>query len=242
MSDEEKALSLVGPIKATYRELVEASQSYLVKGILLGELLNTAKEAVGHGNWAKWLKKHCSEISHSTANVYVKLAKHKEKFIDDEKAQANSQRAAIFGVEEDLSIREALERVNKADGGGLAAEKDKKREEREKKKAEREAKRKAEEAEKRAALQRQDLAVVLEDKAPDEVLDAIGDDKEKKVELLKQQLKYQSPSTVSNVLAEVWDVDLLKMLGDEIAAHVRRKAATPSTVIRPRSMQAEARA
>src|SRR5262245_46944705 len=118
MSDEDKGLSYVGQINATYRELKEAQHGSLVKAITLGQLLNDAKDAVGkHGKWADWLKKHCPEISHRTANVYMNLAKHKDKFIDDQGAEANSQRAANLVVSEDLSIREAIERVNKGDGG-----------------------------------------------------------------------------------------------------------------------------
>jgi hypothetical protein len=228
MSEEDKALSLVGQINATYRELKEAQHSSVVKAITLGDLLVKAKEAVGHGKWADWLKKHCSEISHSTANVYMNLAKNSAKFEDP----ANSQRAVNSIVEKDLSIRAAIALL-KTDAEKAEAEA-----RRAARKAERDATKAAEEAAAKAANRSQDLATVLVDKAPDELLLAIGD-KEKEDELFKQQLRSLTPSSVVDLLGEVWQVDQLRRLGEYITDHLKRKATPP---IGPHPVQAEARA
>ena len=55
------------------------------------------------------------------------------------------------------------------------------------------------------------------------MLDAIAD-KDKRAELLKQQLKQLNPFSMIELLVKIWEVDQLKRLGDEIAEHVKRKA------------------
>jgi Protein of unknown function (DUF3102) len=114
MTEPVKGLSYIPLIHTAYDILVASHQTSLSHALDLGKLLNDAKEAVGHGGWANWLKTHCPQISHRTANVYMNLAENKDKF----DAAANSQRAANFATQGDISIRAAIDAVNKADGGG----------------------------------------------------------------------------------------------------------------------------
>jgi hypothetical protein len=210
-NERPKGLSYVPQIKAAYAELTATNESKLKCALKLGGLLNDAKEAVGKDRqWMKFRETYFPEISHSTANVYMNLAKNKAKFDDP----VNSQRSVNSMVEKDLSIRGAIEAL-KSDEEKAAAEK-----KRAAKRAEREV-RKAAEA---AGQKSQDLAVILEDKAPDELLDAI-EDKEKKDELLKQQLKNQDPLILADVLLEIWEVEQLRLFGEHLAVHVKRKMA-----------------
>jgi hypothetical protein len=227
MSEEEKGLSYVGPINATYRELKESQQSSLTKAITLGHLLNSAKEAVGHGKWAAWLKKHCSEISQRTANVYMNLAKHKEKFIDDSRATANSQRAANFVVSEDLSIREAIERVNKADGGGLETKKEG-----------------APRAPKAGASPRSPgLTELIKTEGVDAIKTALkqAEKFDHVVPRLEDQLKNTSPMRLATVLVQVWDGDALKALVKDLTDQLAKSAATLPRPTSLRPPQTEAR-
>jgi hypothetical protein len=75
MSDEPKGLSYVPQINKAYDDLVTSNRTSLVHALKFGELLNQAKEAVGHGDWTNWLKTNCPQISHRTANVYMSLVR-----------------------------------------------------------------------------------------------------------------------------------------------------------------------
>jgi hypothetical protein len=166
-----------------------------------------------------WFNEQGFDFSRRSATRYMRLAKEREK-LEDER---NWPRVAKMAAEGELSVRaaEALLRPERSE-----AEKAKAAAEAAAKKAERHRIATEKKAATKAAMKTQDLADVLEDKAPDELLSAIGD-KEKKDELLKQQLKYLTPFGVIDLLAEVWEADQLKRLGEEIAEHVKRKA--PST-------------
>jgi len=66
MTTEDKALSLVLPIKEAHEKAIAAQQSgyaqSLEAAIIAGELLEKAKEAVGPGGWSKWREKHLNDI------------------------------------------------------------------------------------------------------------------------------------------------------------------------------------
>jgi hypothetical protein len=104
---EDKALSYVPQIQAAHDKAVNAQQSgyqsALQAAIEAGELLLSAKDAVGTGNWAKWRDKHLPSVPQVTASLYMRLAKNKDKF---------NQRAVNNGVVSlrdrgELSIRKA---------------------------------------------------------------------------------------------------------------------------------------
>jgi hypothetical protein len=90
------ALSLVPQINEAYAECVAAEGRALPYAIRCGELLNTAREAVTK-DWLAWLAEHCPGIHQTTANDYMRLAKHQTMF----KGTA-------------LSIRGALKQIPKA--------------------------------------------------------------------------------------------------------------------------------
>jgi hypothetical protein len=205
----QKGLTYVPLIKDTYAQLMAAQHSKLQIALRLGGHFNDAKEAVageggksGHGKWMTYCKTYFPEISHRTINVYMSLAEHRDKFSEE----ANSQRAAKLVGEGDLSIREAIDAVNKADGGGVKPVTSPRR--------------------RGGAAKPQDLAAVLSDKAPDELLLAIPE-KEKKDELLKQQLRELNPYNVADLLQEVWvnDVHHLQKLGEVIAERLKLRSA-----------------
>jgi len=146
MTEEVKGLSYVPQIFKAYDALVASNRTSLAHTLALGQLLIDAKETVGHGNWADWVKNNlASKISDRTAQVYMNLAKNKQKFSQS----GNAQRAADFMAkgnasgESDLSIRAAIDLVNTKDGGGInnASERDAKKAGRAAKKAERRGRR-----------------------------------------------------------------------------------------------------
>jgi hypothetical protein len=216
MSESEKGLSYVPQIKAAYTELMAAQHSKLQIAIRLGGHINDAREALedgtksSHGKWMTYCKTYFPEISHRTINVYMSLAKHRDKFTEE----ANSQRAAKLVGEGDLSIREAIDAVNKADGGGINTPTEEATTRAAKAAATRATNKAAKEAEAetaKAATKSADLATVLSDKAADEILDTITDD-DKKAELLKQQLKTAKPLRLAVILKDVWKIDDVQQL------------------------------
>jgi hypothetical protein len=103
---EDKALSYIPQIQAAHQQAVSAQQSghqqAFEAAIKAGELLIDAKEAVG-GGWTKWREKHLPDLPQTTASLYMRLAKNKDKF---------NGRAVATGVANlrdrgELSIRKA---------------------------------------------------------------------------------------------------------------------------------------
>lgn len=46
----------------------------IAEALLCGQLLNQAKQVVGHGLWLKWLEEHCPAIPQRTAHRYMLLS------------------------------------------------------------------------------------------------------------------------------------------------------------------------
>ena len=233
---DKKALSFVPQIKQAHAALAEAEakgfQQSLALVIELDVLLNLAHETVYHGHWETWFKEQAFAFSRRSATRYMRLAKERER-LEDER---NWPRVAKMAAEGELSIRAAEELLKpeqseadkaKADADAAAT------------KAAREAAKAAEAEAAKAAMKSRDLAVVLEDKAPDELLLALGSDKEKKDELLKQQLKSLSPYSLAEFLAKVWEVDQLRRLGEEIVTYVKLKAEPVAVLRRPATTGAQ---
>ena len=93
--DSNRLPVLAAEIMRAHAEARRAAHMSLVHAIEAGEALLEAKEQMNHGEWLPWLRDNC-EMSESTAQVYMRLAKYKDEVL------ANPQRAA------DLSIRAAL--------------------------------------------------------------------------------------------------------------------------------------
>jgi Protein of unknown function (DUF3102) len=200
---DEKGLSYVPQINKAYDDLVASHRTSLAHALKLGELLNQAKEAVGHGEWTSWLKTNCPQISHRTADVYMSLAKHKEKF----DSKANSQHAANFAAMDDMSIRDAIDAANKADGGGVKTRTPK------------------------AGVTKSaspDLKALMQNVGADEIKMALRD-ANKLAEVaavvapsLHDQLKLASPAHIAEVLADALDSDKLQALVKDLTERLAK--------------------
>jgi Protein of unknown function (DUF3102) len=214
MSD---ALSLVGPINQAYNNLKTSYRTSLTHALELGGLLIKAKEAVNeHGKWKPWLEKNCPQIHYRTAAVYMQLAKDREGFTDD---PANVQSAALLGAEGDLTISDALNALNRKNGG-LGKPKVK---------GERKPKEKTS----------HDLATVLPDSAPDEVSTVINKewDVGKRSKLIEDQLGSVPTSVLSAMLIKVLDSEDVQDLIVKLQASLKPKpetAAQPKPLVTPR--------
>ncbi len=62
-------------VKLADRLSKKQGREAIAAAIKAGQYLNHAKDAVGHGNWLKWLKQNWEAISDTTAERYMKLAK-----------------------------------------------------------------------------------------------------------------------------------------------------------------------
>ena len=204
MSDQPKGLSYVPQINKAYDDLVASHRTSLVHALKLGELLNQAKEVVGHGDWTSWLKTNCPKISHRTANVYMSLAVNKEKF----DTAANSQHAANFAAKDDMSIRAAIDAANKPDGGGIKTRTPK--------------------APSSKTVASPDLKALMQNVGADEIKLALKDaNKLNEVAAvvapsLYDQLRLTSPAHIAEVLAEALDGDKLQALIKDLTERVAR--------------------
>ena len=228
MTEEVKGLSYVPLIHKAYDDLVASHRTSLGHALNLGKLLNDAKDAVGHAGWANWLKTNCPQISHRTANVYMNLAKNKDKF----DKPAVSQHAANMAAQDDLSIRAAIDAVNKADGGGLKTD--------EKKKKTNDADEDEDESDPSVEGfdvmgHKADLAETLEDVAADEVVIAINEkwEPEQREELLKAQLKSCSPSALSEVLISALGRENTQLLIQTLTRKLQEPAPPAAAVVPP---------
>ncbi len=77
--------TLAERINASHRASQSAARSVVEHAVKAGELLNEAKAAVPHGQWAVWLGKNC-EFSERTAQLYMRLARELPN-LDEAKAQ-----------------------------------------------------------------------------------------------------------------------------------------------------------
>jgi Protein of unknown function (DUF3102) len=71
---------LAARIRAYHEATVAALKSSVENAIKAGDLLIEAKAQLKHGQWLPWLDKHCA-ISQRTAQLYMKLAKHKTQAV-----------------------------------------------------------------------------------------------------------------------------------------------------------------
>ena len=75
MSSDTAELS--ASIKTTYAAFLEVSKRSIEHALTLGDLLNSAKEEVGHGSWLAWLARECPAISERHARNFMALARHR---------------------------------------------------------------------------------------------------------------------------------------------------------------------
>jgi hypothetical protein len=68
---------LAAQINAEHDECIAAFKRGLDHAMRAGDLLIQAKALVGHGKWMPWFRKHCPRMSERTAQVYMRLARHR---------------------------------------------------------------------------------------------------------------------------------------------------------------------
>jgi hypothetical protein len=226
-ADKAKALSLVGPINKAFSDLKASYRTSLTHALELGGLLFTAHEAVGKKEWKSYLATNCPQISYRTATVYIQLAKHRDQFTDD---PTKMQRAALLGTEGDLSIRGAIEAMNRANGGGLNSDTTKTNDEKDDEDESEDDEVKGFDV----MGSKADLAETLKDVAPDEVVIAINEEwePEDREELLRQQLKSCSPSALSEVLISALGRENTQLLIQTLTRKLQ-EAAPPAAVVPP---------
>jgi len=86
--------ALANEIAVHHRAAMKAAESAIEHARLCGEALIVAKEAVGHGHFAEWVRTHCG-VSERQARNYIRVARHWPEL-------ANRHRGA------DLSVKGAL--------------------------------------------------------------------------------------------------------------------------------------
>jgi hypothetical protein len=76
--NKRKALdALAAQINAEHDECTAAFKRGLDHAMRAGDLLIQAKALVGHGKWLPWFREHCPYMSERTAQVYMRLARHR---------------------------------------------------------------------------------------------------------------------------------------------------------------------
>jgi hypothetical protein len=76
-------------INEKYSEIVTSLRTTFIRAVEIGELLEQAKDRVGHGNFEVWLSGHC-QLSFSTARRYMKLAEDRPKIEEQLKLETQS--------------------------------------------------------------------------------------------------------------------------------------------------------
>jgi hypothetical protein len=203
-----KGLSYIPLIEAAYNALLKAKETELSCALKFGGLLIQAQEAVGKGGaWKPWLNLHCPQISHNTAIVYMRLARHKDVI------EEISQHAVKMGADQDLSIRAAIKAVNDALGKTKTKSKPKPK------------------AAGQSDNPEDDDAQALANLDVDAVLRGMGEcwDAQQRKRLLSEQIKSTQPWDLALMVEDVWDPGKRKELIDELSRH---KASDPLVVNR----------
>lgn len=199
-----KGLSYIPLIEDAYNALLKAKETELSCALKLGGLLIQAQDAVGKGGaWKPWLNLHCPQISHNTAIVYMRLARHKDVI------EEISQHAVKMGTDQDLSIRAAIKAVNDALGKTKPKAKPKP-------KPGQSDNPEDEDAQVLAGL---DVEAVLRGMA--ECWDA-----QQRKRLLSEQIKSVQPWDLAMMVEGVWDATKRKELIDELSRQSQPKAET----------------
>jgi hypothetical protein len=76
-------------INEKYSEMVSTFRTGVQRAIEIGELLEQAKDRVGHGNFEVWLSTNC-QLSFSTARRYMKLAEQRKQIEEQLKLETQS--------------------------------------------------------------------------------------------------------------------------------------------------------
>jgi len=91
-------------INEKYSEIVSSLRTTFMRAVEIGELLEQAKDRVGHGNFEVWLSANC-QLSFSTARRYMKLAEDRPKI--EEQLKVESQQIGKSVKLTDLNLSSA---------------------------------------------------------------------------------------------------------------------------------------
>ena len=95
---------LAKAINEKYSQIVSSLRTTFIRAVEIGELLEQAKDRVGHGNFEAWLGSHC-QMSFSTARRYMNLAKDRPKI--EEQLKLESQQSGKSVKLTDLNLSSA---------------------------------------------------------------------------------------------------------------------------------------
>lgn len=103
---------LAHEINSAHTEARQYARKSLERAIAAGDGLIEAKVQLKHGEWLPWLRGKC-EIPERTAQLYMRLAKHKDELLrkSDNLADLTVQ-AALALLTEKTTLAEHAERIN----------------------------------------------------------------------------------------------------------------------------------
>jgi len=74
---------LAESINCAYQSLRDCGRNTVQRAEELGRLLLVAKEKAGHGNWMKWLKENCPDLSPRSYEGYMRIAEYLDEHPDE---------------------------------------------------------------------------------------------------------------------------------------------------------------
>ena len=103
-------------INEKYSEMVSHFRTGVQRAIEIGELLEQAKDRVGHGNFEGWLSANC-QLSPSTARRYMKLAEDRAKIEEQLKLETQQSGKSVKLTDLNLTSARRLLAAPKPPGG-----------------------------------------------------------------------------------------------------------------------------
>jgi hypothetical protein len=104
-------IQIARDVQRSNAEAIEGLSHYAVKAIATGMYLNEAKATLKHGRFRDFVELDCG-LKYSTANMYMKFAKNKDKI--DQWVDANLQSSRALSQADLLRICEQMQRKPKA--------------------------------------------------------------------------------------------------------------------------------
>jgi hypothetical protein len=104
-------------INEKYSEIVASLRTTFMRAVEIGELLEQAKDRVGHGNFEVWLSSHC-QLSFSTARRYMKLAEDRPKIEEPLKLEGQQSGKSVKLTDLNLSSARRLLAAPRSSTGG----------------------------------------------------------------------------------------------------------------------------
>jgi transposase len=108
---EDRAARINQEYLAILTEEQRGNRGIVERAARVGKDLLDLKSKVGHGNWVKWVKANCPQISKSTVERWMKLAENKSKIEAEMKTRRDKNSTVTF-----LTLRQALVIANAKEG------------------------------------------------------------------------------------------------------------------------------